>query len=193
MITYRELSMTNIKGLDMSLIDAYQISLLNDKALNYEIEYYGNYVNTYPLYLVFNNVDVYFSCVGREKYLVFALTDKNKEMLKDYKELWDKVKEEIRTIKGGIEPFEYEKDVMRIRLESDNRLPLNKIRNVPVYVIIATSVFEEKSSTFYPQVYIHSYCLEYDHDDNAYAHCKILLKSLGSSAFGEHILKNACS
>ena len=98
MITYRELSikyrpgfvldsMTNIKGLDMSLVGVNQISLLNDKTLSYEIEYYGNYVDTYPLYLAFNDVDLYFSCVDGEKYLVFALADKNKEMLKDYKKL----------------------------------------------------------------------------------------------------------
>ena len=92
----------------MSLVGINQISLLNDKALCYEIECYGSYVDTYPLHLVFNDVDVYFSLADGEKYLVFALTDKNKEMLKDYKKLWDKVKEEIRTIKRGIEPFEYE-------------------------------------------------------------------------------------
>ena len=139
MITYRELSiknhqrfvfdsMANIKGLDMSLVGANQISLLNDKALSYEIEHYGNYVNTYPLYLVFNDADVYFSCVDGEKYLVFAVKDKNKEMLKDYKELWDKFKEEIKT-KGGV-AFEYDKDFMRIRFECDNGLPLTKIMNV---------------------------------------------------------------
>ena len=51
MITYKELSiknrMTNIKGLDMSLVSASQISFINDDAVSYEIEYYGNYVNTY--------------------------------------------------------------------------------------------------------------------------------------------------
>ena len=201
MITYRELSiknrpgfvfdsMTNIKGLDMNLIDVNQTSLLNDKALSYEIEYYDNYVNAYPLYLVFNDVDVYFPCVDGEKYLVFALTDKNKEMLKDYKELWDKVKEEIKTIKGGV-AFEYDKDFMIIRFECDNELPLNKIINIPVCLIIARPVFEEKYAKFYPKVYLHSCCLEYDHDDNAYTYCKA--PSVGSSAFGEHMPKKACS
>ena len=180
--------MTNIEGLDMSLIGVNQISLLNDKALSYEIEYYGNYVNTYPLRLVFNDVDMYFSCVDGEKYLVFALTDKNKEMLKDYKELWDKVKEEIKTIKGGV-AFGYDKHFKRIRFECDNGLPLNKIMNVPVCIIIARSVFEEKNGKFYPKVYLHSCSFEYDHDDNAYAYCKAPLKSIGSSAFGEHMLK----
>ena len=120
-----------------------QISFINDDAVSYEIEYYGNYVNTYPLYLVFNDVDVYFSCVDGKKYLV--LTDKDKEMLEIYEKLWDEIKKEIRTVKRGIEPFEYEKDVMKIRFESDNGLPLNKIMNVPVCVIIARSVFDKVS------------------------------------------------
>ena len=94
------------------------------------------------MYLVFNNVDVYFSCVDGEKYLVFASTDKNEEVLKNFKKLWDEVKEEIRTIKGGIKPFEYDKDYMRIRFESDNGLPLNKILNIPACVIIVGSVLK---------------------------------------------------
>ena len=61
-----------------------------------------------------------------------------------------KSKKEIRTIKGEIEPFEYEKDVMRMKFESDNGLPLNKILNIPPCVIISRSVFEEKNGKFYP-------------------------------------------
>ena len=81
MVTYGELSiknrpgfvfdsMTNIKRLDISLVSVNQISFINDDAANYEIEYYDNYVNTYPFYLVFNDVDVYYSCVDEEKCLI---------------------------------------------------------------------------------------------------------------------------
>ena len=61
--------------------------------------------------------------------------------------------------------------------------------NVPVCVIIARSVFEEKNGKFYPQVYLDNCCLEHDHDDNAYAYCKAPLEYVGSSAFGEHMIK----
>ena len=57
----------------------------------------------------------------------------------------------MRTIKGGGKPFEYEKDVMRIKFESDNGLPLDKILNIPACVIIPRSVFEDDDK-FYPQV-----------------------------------------
>ena len=137
MRTYRELSiknrpeyifdsMTNIKRLDTDLVSVNHLSFRNDDALNYEIEYSKDCNDAYPLYLVFNDVDVYFSCVDGKKYLVFASTDKNERVLENYKKLWDEVREEIKTIKGGTEPFECEKDYMRIEFESDNGLPLGK-------------------------------------------------------------------
>ena len=35
------------------------------------------------------------------KYVTFGSTDKNKEVLKKYTELWDGIKNEIETINGG--------------------------------------------------------------------------------------------
>ena len=75
---------------------------MNDNAVNYEIEYSKDSNDSYPLYLVFNDVDVHFLCTDGEKCLVFASTDKNEEVQKNYKKLWDEVKEELRTMKGGI-------------------------------------------------------------------------------------------
>ena len=87
---------------------------------------------------------IHFSSVDEEKYLVFALTDKNKGALKNYRKLWNKVKEKNRRITGGIKTFEFEKDVMKINFESDDKLPLNKIINVPMCTIIAKSVFKDR-------------------------------------------------
>ena len=163
-----------------------QVSFLNDDtAINYEIEYSENFNDAYPLYHVFNDVNVYFSCVNGEKYLTFASTDKNEKVIKNYKKLWDEVKEEIRTIKGGIEPFEYDKDYMRIRFESGNGLPLNKILNIPACVIIVRSVFEGNGK-FYPQVNLNNCCLEYDDHDVC---CKILLKYMNNSEYGKYLFK----
>ena len=163
-------SMPHIKRLDISLVSVNQISYINYKdAVNYEIEYFSNYVNDNTLYLVFNDVDIYFSCIDKEKYLIFALTDKNKKILENYRRLWDKVKEEIKTIKGRIEPFEFKKDVMKINFESDGiKVPLNKAINVPMCIIIAKSVFKDKNDNFYPQVYLHSCCLKYDYNKDTY-------------------------
>ena len=181
-------SMTNIKRLDTNLVSVNQQSFINDDAVNYEIEYSKDCNNAYPLYLVFNDVDLYFSCVDKKKYLVFVLTEKNEEVLKNYKNLWNEVREETRAIKGGIKPFKYEKDVMRIEFESDNGLPLGKILNIPACVIIARSVFEE-SGKFYPQVYLKNCCLEYDHDADSYICPKIPLKLMNNSKYRKFLSK----
>ena len=107
-------------------------------------------------------------------------------MLENYKNLWNEVREEIRTIKGGIEQFEHEKDAMRIEFESDNGLPLGKILNIPACVIIARSVFEDDGK-FYPQVYLKHCCLEYDHDANLYVCCKTPLKCMNNSEYGKFL------
>ena len=51
------------------------------------------------MYLVFNDVDAYLSALMEINTWFFALTDKNKKALENYRELWDEIKEEIRTIK----------------------------------------------------------------------------------------------
>ena len=62
-------------------------SLFPDGAVSY---------NIYPTHIAFNNVDIYFECVNEEKYLVFALIDKNLDILENYKKLWDKIKTDIK-------------------------------------------------------------------------------------------------
>ena len=94
MIIYRELSikncpehifdsMTNIKRLDTNLVSVNHISFINDDAVNYEIEYSKDYNDAYSLYFVFNDVDVYFSCVDGEKYLVFAPAHGNEKSTRE--------------------------------------------------------------------------------------------------------------
>ena len=134
------------------------------------------------MHLVFNDLDAYFQCINENKYLVFALTDKNRKALENYKELWNEIKEEIRTIKE-IQPFKYEKDVMKIKFESDPGLSLGKILNIPVRVIIAKSVFEENGK-YYPQVYLKDCFFECDYADNSYVCCKTPLKSIDCVDYG---------
>ena len=93
MRTYREISikncpeyifdsMTNIKRLDTNVN---QLSFINDDDVNYEINYSENCDNSYPLHLLFNDVDVYFPCADARIYLTFASTDRNERVLENYK------------------------------------------------------------------------------------------------------------
>ena len=62
-------------------------------------------------------------------------------MLKKYAELCDGIKNEIETINGG-KKFEYAKDFMKVKLDSDNDLPLNIPLKFPTMTIVVRSFFE---------------------------------------------------
>ena len=48
------------------------------------------------LYLIFNNVDVYIEESNENKCLILTSTGKNKEVLENYTEFWDKIKIKLR-------------------------------------------------------------------------------------------------
>ena len=52
---------------------------------------------------------------------------------------------------------------MRIKFESGDDLPLGEILNIPLFLIIVKSAFEEDSK-YYPQVLLHE-CF-YEHEEN---------------------------
>ena len=59
------------------------------------------YVKIYsvnPLYLIFRNVNGYFEEFNKSKYLTLVLTNKSKEKIKKYEELWSKIRNLIRSI-----------------------------------------------------------------------------------------------
>ena len=93
--------------------------------------------------------------------MVFPFTDKNREALESYTELWDETKDQIETINGD-NPIEYGKDFMKTRFESNDGLPLSKILNIPVCIIIVKIVFQEDNN-YYPHVLLYK-CL-YKHED----------------------------
>ena len=159
--------MVNIKNFDPRLLE---INKLSSKSANiniYHIEYmtmksfdHVNIDTENPLYLIFNNLDGYIIEESNgDKYLIFASTNKKKEVLKKYTKLWNEIKNQIETINGG-EPIKYKKDFMKIRFESDDDLSLGKILNVPSLIIVTRSVFQEDNK-YYPQVYLHECFYEF--------------------------------
>ena len=149
-------SMTNVKKFDPNLLSIDKILFKkNTDCVIYEIEYFKNFNNKNSIYLFFNNVDAYIEYNPTEddsetKYLFFASTDKNREVLENYTELWDEIKNRIEAINGG-NPIKYGKDFMKVRFESNDDLPLGKILNIPVCMIIIKSVFQ-KDNYYYRQV-----------------------------------------
>ena len=156
--------MSNIKNLDPNLLSIDQVSFEKDTdCVIYEIKYFKNFYSANSLYLIFNNVDVYIEYNPTEddsetKYLVFASTDK--EALENYTELWDEAKDQIKIISGH-NPIEYGKNFIKARFESNDDLPLCKLLNNPVCIIVVKSVFQ-RDSNYYPQVLLYECLYEYE-------------------------------
>ena len=86
------------------------------------------------------------------KCLGFASTDKNKEVLKKYEQLWDEIKKQMKIINCG-KPGEYEKEFVKFKCISDQNLSLNKILKLYVLTVINRYKFE-KDGKYYPQVFL---------------------------------------
>ena len=115
----------------------------------------GDYENIYsvnPLYLIIGEVDGYIEEKNGSTYLVFDSTDENKEILKNYTELQDGIKNEIQTM-NGVKKIKYVKHFMKIKFDTDDNFPLNKPLNLRMLTIIDRSVFEQNDK-LYPQVYL---------------------------------------
>ena len=117
----------------------------------YDIEYFNNFGT---LHLIFNNVDAYFMSFNEDKYLIFAKTERKKDMIENYEEFWDFIREEIRLI-NDVEPFKCKKGFMKIKFKSDDKVPINEILNIPVCVLIIKSVLK-RDSKYYPQIFLDS-------------------------------------
>ena len=65
--------------------------------------------------------------------------NENKVLLKKYADVWDRIKNEIKTINGG-EENNYEKDYMKIKFNSDDDLPLKKPLKFHAMIIIIKSI-----------------------------------------------------
>ena len=90
------------------------------------------------------------------KYLILDSTNKNKEVLTKYTKLWEGIKNFIECNfieKVNNKLGEYGKDFMKIKFNSDDNLPLNKILKLHNMIIIIRSVFKEDGK-YYPQNFL---------------------------------------
>ena len=106
-----------------------------------------------PLYLLIYKINGSIEEKGRNKYLNIAFTVNNDKVLKKYMEVLSGIKigiEKINNNKSG----EYGKDYMRIKFDSDDKLPLlNKQLKFLSVTIIIRSAFEDDGK-YYPQAFL---------------------------------------
>ena len=150
--------MINIKDFDSSLLKIDKKSFKNIGIYNIgyitikKIDDYENIYSVNPLYLMVGKIIGHVEEENGNKYLVFGFTDKNKEVLKKYAELWDGIKNEIETINSG-KAGKHGEDLMEIKFDSDDDLPLNKQLKFPTMTVVVRSVFEEDDK-LYPDIYL---------------------------------------
>ena len=84
------------------------------------------------LCLSFSNAGAYITKESKNKFLIFVLTENNKEVLELNKKLWNEIKKQMKTINSG-ESIKYKNDIMKIILNPPDNVPLNKI--LPFFVL----------------------------------------------------------
>ena len=104
-----------------------------------------------PLYLIINKANGYFEEINKSKYLTLVPTNEDKEKIKKDKELWSKIRDLIRSMTENSNA--YDEKYMKIKFNSDNELPLNKMIEIPNMIIVVGAVFHENNK-YYPQVFL---------------------------------------
>ena len=116
----------NIKDLDPNNIK------IDEKSYKNILIYYIGYVtikkdfknfSLNPLYLVFNKVNEYFEEINGNKYLMIVPTNESEENIKKYEELRIKIRYLINSVTE--KSNDYDKKYMRIKSDTDDKLPLN--------------------------------------------------------------------
>ena len=108
----------------------------------------GNFKNIHsinPLYLKIHSATGYFTEKNVEKYLILDTIGK-------YQEVFSGIKSEIETINSK-EKMYYEKDYVKIMVNTDDDVPLNKKLKFPTLTIIISCIFQN-GKKLCPQVYL---------------------------------------
>ena len=82
-----------------------------------------NIVN--PLYLMINRIKGHFEEVDGDKYLITS--SENGDIMQKYQEVFDGIKEFIEKINYYGQSIKYDDNYMKIKFNTDDNIPLNKI------------------------------------------------------------------
>ena len=159
--SYKKIGVYNIGYITKKKIDDYE-NIYSVNPLYLIIANVSGYIDEKDLQTLYLNIDHasgYIKEKGVNKYLVFDSTDENKELLTKYSDVWNGIKNKIKEV-DDIE-FDYEKDYMKIKFNSDDNLPLNKPLKFHNITITIRSVFEEDGE-LYPQLFLDDSLYELD-------------------------------
>ena len=98
-----------------------------------------------------NDPSGYIKEINKDKYLIFDDTDKNKELLEIYDDVFSGIMSKIKKIDDDW--LEYSKGYKKIKFNSDDNLPLNKTLKFHQMTITIRCVFSEDNK-LYPQIFL---------------------------------------
>ena len=98
-----------------------------------------------------DNTSGYIEEITKDIYLVFDVTDENKELLKRYDDVFNGLIDKIKKIDDDW--LKYTKDHMKIEFNSDDNLPSNKPLKFYQMTVTIRCVFS-KDNKLYPQVFL---------------------------------------
>ena len=81
-----------------------------------------------------NKLSGYFKEIDGSKYLTLVPTNESKEKIKRYEELLIKIRDLIRLVTKKAD--DYDEKCTKIKLDSDDKLPLNKTIEIPVIFLM---------------------------------------------------------
>ena len=103
-----------------------------------------------PLYLEIKDMKGQFKKV-KDDNVWYLIIFGDADVLKKFANVWKRIRAKIEENTGGI--VQYDKNYMRIKFESNDNLPTDKIVNMHSIVIIIRSVFAQNDQ-FYPQLFL---------------------------------------
>ena len=100
---------------------------------------------------MFSKMNGYFEDINGNKYLMLVPTNQSKVKIKRYEELWIKIKDLIRSLTKNSN--DYDEKYMKIKFDSDDELPLNKMVEIPTTTVVVRAIFLENNK-YYPQGFL---------------------------------------
>ena len=146
--------LTNIKNFNNNKLK------LDEKGVSGSDVYYIGYItkkpqwnvfSVNPLYLIINKIKGHFEEVDRDIYLI--INSENGDIMQKYQEVFNGIKEIIKKINDYNQPIKYDNNYMKIKFNTDDNIPLNKIIYFPTITIIIRSV-TKKDDKYYPQLFL---------------------------------------
>ena len=146
--------------INLKIFDPRLLKLDKKSSLDISIYYIGyvtkkpkyNINSVNPRFLLISELDRFIEENQGSKYLNISLKFNNNDVLVKFAEVWRGIKDQIKKINNGL-VGEYAKDCMKIKFDSDDNLPLNKIIKFRVLTIIIRNIFG-KDGKHYPQIFL---------------------------------------